>query len=102
MPSEYLTWPVMGLSAAPGNSDRFPDNFTYYDRYVRQPRPWVVAGSMGQTKVLCIAPDQLVGETRTPNGAWPPNSRGVGLMRWSEELMPVVLVVAASVILMVQ
>jgi len=72
MPSGYLTWPIMGLGESQGNSDRVPDDFTYYDRYVRQPRTWVISREGKETQVLCVAPDVLVEGSRVPEGEWPP------------------------------
>jgi hypothetical protein len=85
MPTDYLTYPAMGIGTAPGESDQSADNFTHYDMYVRQSRPWLVAGSFqsgasmkSETKVVCVAPDRVVGESRRPEGAWPPAQEGGG------------------------
>jgi hypothetical protein len=79
MPTDYRTFPANGIGLSPGDSDRSHDNFTHYDLYVRQSRPWLIAASfesgsgvVKETRVVCGAPDQLVGESRKPEGAWPP------------------------------
>jgi hypothetical protein len=85
MPTDYLTYPAMGIGTSPGNSDQSYENFTHYDLYVRQTRPWLVAGSfksgagmVAETRVVCVAPDRVVGESRQPEGPWPPTQEGAG------------------------
>jgi hypothetical protein len=85
MPTDYLTYPALGIGTSPGNSDQSHENFTHYDLYVRQSRPWLIAGSFQsgtgmvmETKVVCVAPDRVVGESRRPEGPWPPSQKGGG------------------------
>jgi hypothetical protein len=64
----------MGVSSSPENSDQNASSFVYYDRYVRQPRPWVITREKKETKVVCLAPDAVLERSRTPEGKWPPGS----------------------------
>jgi hypothetical protein len=63
MPEDYLTYPAMGIGMAPGQSDQDFRNTTWYSRYVRQSRPFVIMrlspsweGSLIQVRVVCVAP----------------------------------------------
>lgn len=107
MPSDYLTWPITGYRADRNLSDQGVDDFIFYDQYVRQPRPWVIQAAVRfedgttrqETKVLCIAPDDVVGESRRPEGKWPAQTGGVGLRMWTGDEILMVLALAASVLL---
>lgn len=85
MPDGYRTHEVFGMSPARGDADRFVDDFDFYDLYVRQTLPSVITtalkidtstGSSRQTKVLCQAPDRVLGASRQPQGPWPPENVG--------------------------
>jgi hypothetical protein len=87
IPNNYLTHPIFGYGPSFEGADRMTDNFTYYDRYVRQVRPWVVAvraprdrGVQLSTRVVCVAPDQVVDGSRRPVGEWPPVGENAGWM----------------------
>lgn len=83
MPLGYLTYPILGFNTAPSISDEEHDNFTFYDQYTRQVRPWLLAtqyeyerGLALSTRMLCVAPDELVEGGRRPEGEWPPEESG--------------------------
>jgi hypothetical protein len=108
MPSDYLTWPVVGSRVDQDESDQGADNFTLYDQFVRQPRPWLIQAELRfengttrtETKLLCVAPDGVVGENRRPEGTWPPKSGG-GFKMWTGDEILMVLAIAAAVLLLV-
>lgn len=59
LPSDYETFGLYGVK--PSLYDTTPDNFTYYERYAKQPVPFVVSEvnrGRAQTKVFCVAPDK--------------------------------------------
>jgi hypothetical protein len=109
MPTDYRTFAAMGIGLSPGDSDQSHDNFTHYDLYVRQPRPWLIAASfesgssvVKETRVVCGAPDQLVGESRRPEGPWPPAQEGRGTRMASFSVCSIYLFVGIiGVLLMV-
>ncbi|KAH7406245.1 hypothetical protein DE146DRAFT_630906 [Phaeosphaeria sp. MPI-PUGE-AT-0046c] len=83
MPDGYKTHQAFGIGMLPQKADRFVDDFDFYDIYVRQTRPWVITtafnaskGRSHQTRVLCQAPDRVLGESRQPEGPWPPENAG--------------------------
>jgi hypothetical protein len=108
MPTDYRTFPAIGIGLSPGNSDQSYDDFTHYDLYVRQTTPWLIAasfesgsGAVKETRVVCGAPDQVVGESRRPEGAWPPAREGKGTrMALSNKYSISLLVATISVLLM--
>jgi hypothetical protein len=110
MPTDYLTYKATGIGMAPGNSDRFADNFTFYDLYVRQTRPWIITSSIPQgsgfvreTKLICQAPDRVLEGSREPEGKWPPEQQGGGpsLAPSNGVSMPYVLIYLVSMTLII-
>jgi hypothetical protein len=83
MPGGYRTHEAFGVRMLPQNADRFIDDFDFYNIYVRQTRPWVITTAFNtstsrsrQTRVLCQAPDRVLGSSREPEGPWPPENAG--------------------------
>jgi hypothetical protein len=109
MPSDYLTWPVVGSRVDGDESDQGVGNFTSYDLFVRQPRPWLIQAELRfenrtrrtETRLLCVAPDGVVGENRRPDGKWPPKSEGRGFKKWTGDGILVIVALAAAVSLVV-
>lgn len=80
------------------------DNFTYYDRYVRQVRPWIVAarapregGVQLETKVVCVAPDEVVRGSRVPVGEWSSGKESMGRKMVGNMMFVFVMVALALV-----
>lgn len=78
IPEGYDTHPAMGMAPAPSRSDRLAWNYTWYDRYVRRPIPFVIAGSFNdnsqlETQVVCKAPSRVLSGSREPEGNFPEN-----------------------------
>jgi hypothetical protein len=68
LPDNYNTVQLFGMGAAGGYETQL-DNFTMYDEYVTRPVPIIVssvANGKAQTKVLCIAPDDVREGSRVP------------------------------------
>jgi hypothetical protein len=68
LPDNYNTVVLFGMGAAGGYETQL-DNFTMYDEYVTRPVPLIVssvADGKAQTKVLCIAPDDVREGSRVP------------------------------------
>lgn len=110
MPTDYLTHQATGIGTMPGRSDRYADNFTWYDVYVRQTRPWIITSSIPagsafirETKVICQAPDRVLEGSRQPEGEWPPQQGGacIVLAPWNGVSIPYVLVYLISMALIV-
>jgi hypothetical protein len=81
VPEQYDTTAVMGTGSGPTHSDGNASSFAWYDLFVQQPVPWVIAASFGngrrETQVACVAPDNVVDGSRVPENA-PWKSAGVG------------------------
>jgi hypothetical protein len=110
MPSDYLTWPAVGSRVDRDESDQGVNNFTSYDQFVRQPRPWLIQTELRfvngtrrtETKLICVAPDGVVGENRRPEGKWPPKSGGGGGFKmWTSDEILMIFALAAAVSLVI-
>ncbi|KAH7402902.1 hypothetical protein BKA66DRAFT_564788 [Pyrenochaeta sp. MPI-SDFR-AT-0127] len=76
IPSNYRTHAGTGFGASPATSDEDHRNFTWYERHVQRPIPWVIAGSFNnntfsETKVICVAPNVIVEGSRMPQESFP-------------------------------
>lgn len=94
MSSDYVTLPALEFSLRDDGAGRDKGDFTAYDRYFRQVRPWIIAereNGQVQTRVVCVAPNQVVGASRQPKEG------GAGRKRVG---MEVVLGVVVAVALM--
>lgn len=77
------------------------DNYTSYDRYIRQVRPWIITMQENpdadlQVRVLCMVPNEVLEASRKPEGGWPP-SGAAGTKSMRMEMMLVVAVAIALV-----
>lgn len=81
---EYFTLPAMGFGFGSETSDRDVGDFTYYDRYVQQVRPFVINirgnGQVTRAKVVCVAPNQVVGGSRQPESGAGRTRVGMGVV----------------------
>lgn len=67
------TFAAMGLAKL--GDEQGQSDHSYYDRIVRQVVPWIISvhvGGSSRTQMVCVAPDNIVGDSRVPQGQWPP------------------------------
>lgn len=70
-PSAYTNHGLFGVGFGGDDSSdaKDPSKFTWYDKYVGQPMPWLVAVEQDgktSTSVVCAAPRQVQGGAREP------------------------------------
>lgn len=79
------------------NPDSDKEVFDAYDLRVRQPIPFILTISnggrdRGEVKVVCVAPDEVVGDSRSPDSSFPPEPSGaISLQKINYGMLMVVL-----------